>query len=51
MASADNSSNSIDSNAVKRLTEARQKLSEQLSQVIVGQEQVIEELFIYLYYL
>jgi MoxR-like ATPase len=49
MASADNSSNSIDSSAVKRLTEARIKLSEQLSQVIVGQDQVIEELLISLF--
>jgi MoxR-like ATPase len=49
MASADSSSNSIDSSAVKRLTEAREKLSEQLSQVIVGQHQVIEELLISLF--
>jgi MoxR-like ATPase len=49
MANADSSSNSIDSSAVKRLTEAREKLSEQLSQVIVGQHQVIEELLISLF--
>ena len=31
-------------NAVKLLTSAREKISAELSQVIVGQEQVIEEL-------
>jgi len=35
--------------AVRRLSEARQKLTEQLSQIIVGQQQVIEELLICLF--
>jgi MoxR-like ATPase len=36
----------VDSSAVHKLTEARAKITEQLSQVIVGQQQVIEELLI-----
>jgi MoxR-like ATPase len=40
---------SIDSSAVQRLSDAKQKISEQLSQVIVGQHQVIEELLICLF--
>ncbi|MCE9552448.1 MAG: MoxR family ATPase [Planctomycetes bacterium] len=35
--------------AIRRLSEARQKIVNQLSQVIVGQEQVIEELLISLF--
>ena len=35
--------------AIRRLSEARQKILSQLSQVIVGQEQVIEELLISLF--
>ena len=37
------------SDAIRRLGEAREKISEQLSQVIVGQNQVIEELLISLF--
>src|SRR5688500_19772589 len=38
-----------DSAAIRKLNEARQKILEQLSQVIVGQSQVIEELLISLF--
>jgi MoxR-like ATPase len=37
---------SVDSAAIKKLTEAREKILDQLSQVIVGQNQVIDELLI-----
>jgi MoxR-like ATPase len=39
----------IDGSAVRKLSEAREKILGQLSQVIVGQEQVIEELLISLF--
>jgi MoxR-like ATPase len=38
-----------DSDAIRKLNEARQKILQQLSQVIVGQSQVIEELLISLF--
>ncbi len=41
--------NEGDSAAVKKLVEARQRIGEQLARVIVGQEQVIEELLICLF--
>ncbi len=40
---------SADSAAIRKLTEAREKIIEQLSQVIVGQTQVIDELLISLF--
>ncbi|MCA9175699.1 MAG: MoxR family ATPase [Planctomycetales bacterium] len=40
---------SIDSSAIEKLRNAREKVKEQLSQVIVGQEEVIEELLISLF--
>ena len=39
----------IDESAVRKLGEAREKITEQLSQIIVGQQQVIEELLICLF--
>jgi len=42
-------STNLDSNAVQRLRAAREKINEQLSQVIVGQHGVIEELLICLF--
>ena len=39
----------LDSDAIRKLGQAREKISEQLSQVIVGQHQVIEELLISLF--
>jgi MoxR-like ATPase len=39
----------IDSQAIRRLSEARERIVDQLSQVIVGQRQVIEELLISLF--
>ncbi|MDX1965258.1 MAG: MoxR family ATPase [Pirellulales bacterium] len=42
-------SGEIDSHAIRKLTEAREKIREQLSQVIVGQSQVIDELLISLF--
>ena len=44
-----NDSSSPDSQAIQRLGEARQKILDQLSQVIVGQQQVLEELLICLF--
>jgi MoxR-like ATPase len=41
--------NVIDAEAVQRLNSAREKITTQLSRVIVGQEQVIEELLICLF--
>ncbi len=38
-----------DSEAIRKLGEAREKISEQLSQIIVGQEEVIEQLLISLF--
>ena len=38
-----------DSVAIRKLNEAREKILQQLSQVIVGQNQVIEELLISLF--
>lgn len=38
-----------ESSAVSKLSEARRKITEQLSQVIVGQQQVVEELLICLF--
>ena len=40
---------SIDSSAIEKLRSAREKIKEQLSQVIVGQDEVIEELLISLF--
>jgi MoxR-like ATPase len=40
---------SADSAAIRKLTEAREKIIDQLSQVIVGQSQVIDELLISLF--
>jgi MoxR-like ATPase len=45
----DHSLSSHDSAAIHRLGDARQKIMEQLAQVIVGQDQVIEELLISLF--
>jgi len=42
-------SNPIDESAVRRLSEAREKITDQLSRIIVGQQQVIEELLICLF--
>ncbi len=42
-------SGNIDQAAVRRLSEAREKIAEQLSRVIVGQENVVEELLITLF--
>ena len=42
-------SNPAASSAIGRLTEAREKIQEQLARVIVGQEQVIEQLLISLF--
>lgn len=39
----------LDTDAIRKLGQAREKISEQLSQVIVGQHQVIEELLISLF--
>ncbi|MCA9146184.1 MAG: AAA family ATPase, partial [Planctomycetales bacterium] len=39
----------LDESAVRKLGEAREKITEQLSQIIVGQQQVIEELLICLF--
>ncbi len=39
----------VDESAVRKLGEAREKITEQLSQIIVGQQQVIEELLICLF--
>ncbi|MBI2478958.1 MAG: AAA family ATPase, partial [Planctomycetia bacterium] len=39
----------IDESAVRKLGEAREKITEQLAQIIVGQQQVIEELLICLF--
>ncbi len=36
----------VDSNAVKQLADAREKITEQLSRIIVGQQDVIEEILI-----
>ncbi|MCP4815690.1 MAG: MoxR family ATPase [Planctomycetaceae bacterium] len=47
--STDDQSTAADPNAVNLLTAARDKISAELSQVIVGQEQVIEELLISLF--
>ena len=47
--STDDQSPALDANAVKLLTSAREKISAELAQVIVGQEQVIEELLISLF--
>ncbi|MDP6554709.1 MAG: MoxR family ATPase [Pirellulaceae bacterium] len=41
--------NEIDTSAVQKLSSAREQITEQLSRVIVGQEQVIEELMICLF--
>ncbi|MDP6467725.1 MAG: MoxR family ATPase [Pirellulaceae bacterium] len=41
--------NEIDTSAVQKLKSAREQITEQLSRVIVGQEQVIEELMICLF--
>ena len=38
-----------ESDAIRKLGEAREKLMEQLSQIIVGQQQVVEELLISLF--
>jgi len=38
-----------DSGAIRKLGEAREKISEQMSQIIVGQEEVIEQLLISLF--
>ncbi len=43
------SEHTIDASAVEKLSAAREQISEQLSRVIVGQEQVIEELMISLF--
>ena len=40
---------SIDSSAIEKLRAAREKIKEQLSQVIIGQDEVIEELLISLF--
>ena len=42
-------STALDSAAIRKLGEAREKISEQLSQVIVGQDEVIEQLLISLF--
>ena len=47
--STDDQNAAPNANAVKLLTAAREKISAELSQVIVGQEQVIEELLISLF--
>ena len=47
--STDNSSSAPDDNAVNLLMSAREKISAELAQVIVGQDQVIEELLISLF--
>ncbi len=47
--STDDQSSAANSDAVNLLTAARDKISAELSQVIVGQEQVIEELLISLF--
>jgi len=39
----------IESDAIRKLGEAREKLMDQLSQIIVGQQQVVEELLISLF--
>ena len=36
----------VNSNAVKQLAEAREKITEQLSRIIIGQQDVIEEILI-----
>ena len=36
----------VDSNAVKQLADAREKITEQLSRIIIGQQDVIEEILI-----
>ena len=41
--------NEIDASAVSKLSSARQQITSQLSRVIVGQEQVIEQLLICLF--
>src|SRR5689334_24802999 len=46
---SDNSVGHHDSIAIRKLNEAREKILQQLSQVIVGQNQVIEELLISLF--
>ena len=40
------SSDGVDQRSVEKLSEARQKIHDQLSQVIVGQDEVIEQLLI-----
>jgi MoxR-like ATPase len=44
-----NGSNPVDDSAVRKLSDARRRITEQLSQIIVGQQQVIEELLICLF--
>jgi MoxR-like ATPase len=46
---SDQAFRSTDSSAIRKLGEAREKIIQQLSQVIVGQNQVIEELLISLF--
>ena len=36
----------VDSNAVKQLADAREKITNQLSRIIIGQQDVIEEILI-----
>ena len=43
---AQESEGGIDSNAVKQLADAREKITNQLGRVIIGQQDVIEELLI-----
>ena len=43
------SSSSIESSAIRKLGEARERISQQLSNVIVGQDEVIEQLLICLF--
>ena len=45
----DGQNTALDSAAVRQLSEAREKITDQLSQVIVGQSEVIEELLICLF--
>src|SRR3954468_3673795 len=46
---SDQAIRSTDSTAIRKLGDAREKILQQLSQVIVGQDQVIEELLISLF--
>ncbi len=45
----DNGTKPLDENAVRKLGEAREKISDQLARVIVGQHHVVEELLISLF--